>query len=120
MKQEKNSTIISSMILNMRGPIGSDDFMWVEQNITFIAMRSLERINMMDSFKEKNDFLVKVINYFNREQASMLEKYLSECNLEEFYHELNETGILIHIPSDAKSSYGSVYTFYEENEWIKE
>ena len=110
---------IGPMFLDMRGPIGKDDYLWVEKNMVFIADRSLERINNMDDFKEKNEFLLKVIGHFNEDESRSLEKYLSDCNLEEFYHELSITGIIIHIPSETKLSYQLIQTFYEENEWIK-
>lgn len=105
--------------LNMNGPVERYNTFIVERDIILITNRSLEHIHTMDNFKEKNDFLVKVINYFNEDQARMLEKHLAECDLDEFYRELDETGISIHIPSDVKLLHQAIRTFYEENEWIK-
>ncbi len=110
------------LILNTLGVINRLNPQQIfEQSITFITNRSLERINTMTSYKEKNEFLVKIVSYFNEEEAKNLEKYLKKCDPERFYEQLNETGIIIRIPPlwDDIPTFSRIRKFYEENDWIE-
>lgn len=110
------------LILNSLGVINRlNPSQIFENSVTFITNRSLERINQMTDYKEKNEFLVKVVSYFNEKEAEALEDFLKRCDLEKFYKNLNETGIIIRIPPlwDEKSLFERIRRFYAENDWIK-
>lgn len=81
----------------------------------------MELIREMDSYEEKNKFLIKIISYFNDSETKALEKFLQTCDLKKFYEELDETGIIVRIPPlwDDIAMFKRLRTFYDENDWIK-
>jgi len=96
-----------------------------EQSITFICNRTVERIQTMTDIKEKEDLFLNIISYFNKDQEEKLRQYLKRLSViskEEFFNNLVEEGVFIHIPPlwEEEFLFDKLIQLYEEHDWIEQ
>lgn len=95
-----------------------------EQSITFIGNRVAERFRTMDSLEEKEQILLKIIWYFNKDQSDKLKQYLDRIDNREkeaFFAAIEKDGIYIHIPPlwEKEPLFDRIRDLYKEFDWIK-
>jgi hypothetical protein len=95
-----------------------------EQSITFISNRVRERIVTLETMKEKEELLLRMVWYFNKEQEKKLKKYLGTLSgLEKgiFFKSIEDDGIFIHIPPlwEKEPLFDRIRDLYKEFDWIK-
>jgi len=96
-----------------------------EQSITFICNRTVDRIQTLTNMKEKEDLFLNIISYFNKDQEEKLREYLRKLSIigkEEFFNNLVEEGIFIHIPPlwEEEFLFDKLIKLYEEHDWIEQ
>jgi len=97
-----------------------------ESSITFICNRTIERIQTLNNMKEKEELFLNIISYFNKEQEEKLREYLRKLSIigkEEFFNNLVEEGIFIHIPplwENSEFLFDKLIKLYEEHDWIEQ
>lgn len=115
------------IIFNTLGVVGRlNMFQVFEQVITFIMDRQLEKIKSCDSLKDKEYYLFRLLEIFNKEYHDwVLEDYKNNCKTKqekkEYFRILEQEGIYMHIQPywNDRSMYDCIKQCYEEFEWIK-
>lgn len=95
-----------------------------EQSITFIGNRVKERIATLETMKEKEELLLRMVWYFNKDQEKKLREYLDKLSgLDKgvFFKNIEEEGIFIHIPPlwEKEPLFDRIRDLYKEFDWIK-
>lgn len=95
-----------------------------ESSINFVSDRVIERIKTFDTLEEKSELLFDFIGKFNKKQREKLEAYyysLTDIGKEEFFEDIYETGIYIHIPPmwSEEPLFDTLNRIYNVYDWIK-
>lgn len=113
------------VIFNSLGVINRLNSMQLyEQSITFICNRVREKLATLSSLDEKEDLLVRIVQYFNERQAEKLSKYIKSLNKksrETFFDNIIKEGIYIHVPPlwETEPLFDRLRKIYKEFDWIK-
>lgn len=115
------------IIFNTLGVIGRLNFFQIfEQAITFIMDRQLEKIKSCPDLKDKEYYLFRLLEIFNKEYYDwMLNDYKENCKTkkqkQEYFSILEKEGIYMHISPywDENSMYECVNQCFEEFPWIQ-
>lgn len=113
------------IIFNSLGVINRlNSMQLIEQSITFITNRVAERMYEMTNDKERDELLFNILNYFNPKQVEHIKKYFETCSkadYDEFYDDIFEYGITVHIPPMEEDSpiFDRLRQLYRDHEWIK-
>ena len=113
------------VIFNSLGVINRlNSFQLYEMSITFICNRIRDKIKSLTELSEKEKLLFRIIELFNENQEKELKKYykkLTKKGKEEFFDDINDNGIYIHIPPlwEKKSLFDRLKQIYDEFDWIK-
>ena len=95
-----------------------------EQSITFVCNRTVERMKTLKTNEQRDELLLRMINYFNEKQAAKVADYLKTCGDEDyksFYDDVYERGMIIHIPPmwDDTPLFERLTKIYQNETWIK-
>lgn len=115
------------IIFNTLGVIGRLNFFQIfEQAITFIMDRQLEKINSCTDIKEKEYYLFRLLEIFNKEYRDwVVSDYESICKTkkqkQEYFDILEKEGIHMNISPywDDNSMYDCINQCFEEFPWIQ-
>jgi hypothetical protein len=92
----------AEVILNPLGvPNRLNTWQLFQLSINFVCNRVVERLETMKDIKEKEVLLFDIVKRFNDEQHERLMDYYNKLNKskkEEFFKDVEENGIFIHIP----------------------
>lgn len=94
-----------------------------ELSITSIMNQTSRRMIELDSQQEREELAIRMINYFNEEQASKVKEFLETCTTEEyieFFDDFMNERTVIHIPPlwHEKPLFERVRDAYNDNSWI--
>ena len=115
------------IIFNTLGIIGRlNIFQMFEQAITFISDCQLAKIKSCDSLKDKEYYLFRLLEIFNKEYCDWVRNdYETNCRTkkqkQEYFEILEREGIYIHIPPywNDNNVYDCIKQCYDEFPWIQ-
>lgn len=116
------------IVFNTLGIIGRlNIFQMFEQAITFIMDQQLIKIKSCDSIKDKEYYLFRLLEIFNKEYHDWaVQDYRETCKTKkdkkEYFEILEKEGIYMHIPpywSNDDYPYECIKRCYEEFPWIQ-
>lgn len=113
------------VIFNTLGVINRlNSFQLYEQSINFICNRVVEKLSTIKDLSEKEKLLFRLIWHFNEKEEEKLKNYykkLTKSKKEEFFKDIEQRGIYIHIPPlwEDKILYDRLKDIYKEFDWIK-
>ena len=113
------------VLLNALGVINRlNSFQIFELSINFICNRVVEKLNTFDTLKDKETLFFDIIKRFNKTQYKELKTYYSGLKTnekKEFFKDLNNTGIYIHVPPmwHDEPLFNVIKSIYDDYTWIK-
>ena len=96
-----------------------------EVSLNFIGRNIQEKIKTLDKLKDKEDIVFKFLKYFNeRGFFGQLQDYyykLSEEDKNEFFNEIERSGVFVHIPPmwEDEPLFDKLSKIYDEFPWIQ-
>lgn len=115
------------IVFNTLGVVGRlNIFQILEQGITFVCDQVRDHMKTLNSIKEKEELLFKLLNIFNLEYCNWVRTdYKETCKTkkdkEEYFRIIEEEGIYMHIPSYwmERSVYECIKECFEEFDFLK-
>lgn len=113
------------LILNALGIVNRTNPAQIfEHSINFICNCVVDKLKTMKSLKDREKLLFDIIKRFNPTEAKELREYyndLDKSGKEEFFNDIYESGIFIHIPPmwETEPLFDKIRNIYKDYEWIK-